>query len=319
MIAPACRHENVKRFGHDRHGHQRFRCKDCGLTWIEKSPQPIGNMRIDHRKAVLALRMLLEGNSLRSVERLLGISHATILKLLETVGRRAVAYWETNMNNLPVMDVQVDETWGFIGMKEKTRKRKGYGEDFGDCYTFLGIERNTKLIVAYHIGKRTPTDTQVFSQRLRRATEGRFQLTTDGYGPYAYAIPEAFRGQVDFAQLSKAYAAVPGEEHRYSPPQIVDLRMHSVCGYPLPHLVCTSHVERANLSIRMACRRMTRLTNGHSKKWENHEYHLALWFLWYNFCRVHMTLGTTPAVEAGIADHVWTMDEFLQNLAATQS
>jgi len=141
-------------------------------------------MRIDRRKAVLALRMLLEGNSLRSVERIVGIAHATVLSLLETVGRRAVAYWETEMNSLPVMDVEVDEIWGFIGCKEKTRKRNGYGEEFGDCYTFTAIERTTKLLVTYHVGKRTPTDTRVFSERLRRATNGRFQLTTDGYPAY---------------------------------------------------------------------------------------------------------------------------------------
>jgi len=317
MIAPACRHESVKRHGHDPYGNQRYRCRLCGATWIKKAPQPLGDMRIDRRKAVLALRMLLEGNSLRSVERIVGIAHATVLSLLETVGRRAVAYWETEMNSLPVMDVEVDEIWGFIGCKEKTRKRNGYGEEFGDCYTFTAIERTTKLLVTYHVGKRTPTDTRVFSERLRRATNGRFQLTTDGYPAYETAIPAAFQGQVDFAQLSKIYATVPGEEHRYSPPQIVDLTMHSVCGYPLPEFVCTSHVERGNLSIRMACRRMTRLTNAHSKKWENHEYHLALWFLWYNFCRVHMTLRTTPAVAAGITDHVWTIEEFLEELAAT--
>jgi len=316
VIVSACKHDTFKKHGHDRHGNQRFRCLLCGTTWIPAQPKPFGDMRIDKTKAVLALRMLLEGNSIRSVERLTGIHRDTILGLLEVLGKRALRYWETKMQNLPAMDVECDETWGFVGCKEKTRLRKHYGEGYGDCYTFLAIERTNKLILAWHVGRRTPLDTVQFADKLRLALAGRCQITTDGYKPYTTIIPEVFGGQIDFAQLIKIYGNQGKEtEGRYSPGEIIDLKMHSVCGYPLPHLVCTSHIERQNLSIRMAVRRMTRLTNAHSKKWANHEYHLALYFLYYNFCRVHMTLKTTPAVNAGLTDQTWSLEKLLIELA----
>ncbi len=239
------------------------------------------------------------------------------MSLLETVGRRAVRYWETKMQNLPAMDVECDEIWGFVGCKEKTRQRRGYGEDHGDAYCFTAIERTTKLLLAWHLGKRSPGNTAVFASRLRQAVTGRCQLTTDGYKPYASLIPDAFSGQVDFAQLVKIYGKQPeGPSTRYSPADIIGLEMHNVCGFPNPALVSTSFVERHNLSIRMAVRRMTRLTNAHSKKWANHEYALAIFFLYYDFCRVHMTLKTTPAVAAGIADQVWSVERLQDELAA---
>jgi IS1 family transposase len=316
MIAPACRHTHVKRHGHDRNGNQRFRCVICGLTWIKERPKPLGEMRIDKVRAVLCLRLLLEGNSIRSVERITGVNQNTIMSLLEMVGHRAMLYWQTKMQNLPAMDVEVDEIWGFIGCKEKTRNRNQYGESCGDCYTFTAIERTTKLLLAFHVGKRTYNDTVAFAESLRLATTGRFQLSADGFSPYKYAVPNAFHGQVDFAQLIKIYGN-PSEDPntRYSPGAIIDVRMHSVCGYPDPSKVCTSHVERQNLNIRMAVRRMTRLTNAFSKKWQNHEYHLAIYFLYYNFCRVHVTLKTTPAIAAGIAEEKWTVEKLLDELA----
>ncbi len=316
MICASCKHENFKRYGHDRHGNQRYRCLLCGVTWIPAQSKPLGDIRIEKTKAILCLRLLLEGNSIRSVERITRIHRDTILNLLETVGCRAVHYWETKMQNLPAMDVECDETWGFIRCKERTRLQKKYGDGCGDAYTYLAIERTTKLILAWHVGRRTPFNTIWFADKLRLAVLGRCQITTDGYAPYTTAIPNAFGGQIDFSQLIKIYGNQgKGTESRYSPGEIIDIKMHSVCGYPLPHLVCTSHVERQNLSIRMAVRRMTRLTNAHSKKWENHEYHLALYFLYYNFCRVHATLKTTPAVASGLTDKTWSIEGLLDELA----
>jgi transposase-like protein/IS1 family transposase len=319
MIAPACKHDQTKRFGHDRKGNQRYRCILCGKTWIEETPKTLGAMRLDKTKAVLCLRLLLEGNSIRSTERITGVHRDTILVLLETLGRRAVRYWETKMIDLPAMDVECDEIWGFIGCKEKTRQREHYSEEYGDAYCFTAIERTSKLMLAWWLGRRTGIDTANFAERLRAAVPRRCQLTADGFRPYESVIPAVFAGQVDFAQLVKVYTNTPdGPNTRYSPGAIMDVRMHNVCGYPDPALVSTSFVERQNLNIRMAVRRMTRLTNAFSKKRVNHEYHLALYFLYYNFCRVHLTLGTTPAVKAGVAEKKWTVEKLLDELA-TQS
>jgi IS1 family transposase len=273
-------------------------------------------MRIDEAKALQVLKMLLEGVSIRSTVRLTHVAKGTILNLLELVGRRAMTYWQTKMQNLPAANVECDEVWGFIGCKEKTRLTRKYSEEYGDVYTFTGIERTTKLLLAWHAGRRTPTDTVLFSEKLRYATAGRVQLTTDGYAPYKIAMPDAFHGQVDFTQLVKIYGKqADGTAGRYSPAEITNIRKHVVCGHPDEELACTSHIERHNLSIRMAVRRMTRLTNAFSKKRENHEYHLALYFLYYNFCRKHMTLKETPAMAAGLTDHAWTLAELLNQLA----
>jgi transposase-like protein/IS1 family transposase len=316
MIAPACRHNAVKRHGKDRYGNQRFRCILCGKTFVKQQPKALGEMRLEKSKAILCLRLLMEGNSIRSTERLTGVNLNTILSLLETIGRRALTYWATQMHDLPGMDVQCDEIWGFIGMKEKTRQRRLYGEEYGDVYTFTAIERNSKLLLAYHVGRRTSADTANFAERLRFAVSGRCQMSVDGFQPYETIMPAVFRGQVDLAQIIKIYGSPSGtSDVRYSPGMIMDVRRHNVCGYPDPALVCTSHVERHNLSIRMATRRMTRLTNAFSKKRENHEYALAIWFLYYNFCRVHMTLKTTPAVAAGIATEKWSVEKLLDELA----
>ena len=320
MIAPSCQHDQSKRYGHDRKGNQRFRCILCGKTWLEPRVKPIGDMRIDHDKALHCLEMLLEGVSLRSAERLTGLAHNTVLRLLELVGTRAQYYWLTAMRGLPASNVQADECWGFVAMKEKTRLQKHRSGDCGDAYTFLAIERDTKLILAWHVGRRDPQDTAWFSEKLRAATSSRFQLTTDGFKPYCTAIPEAFRGQIDFAQLVKIYGKPQGAtaETRYSPAEISGIKKREMWGHPNMDAVCTSHVERSNLSVRMGVRRMTRLTNAFSKKWENHEAHLAIWFLYYNFCRRHATLKATPAMAAGLADHVWSLAELLNQLA-TQS
>ncbi len=158
--------------------------------------------------------------------------------------------------------------------------------------------------------------------KLRAATNGRFQLTTDGFQPYARVVPEAFGGNIDFAQLIKQYGTIKERkaEARYSPAAIIGIRKTAVWGQPNMDAVCTSHIERSNLSIRMGVRRMTRLTNAFSKKWENHEAHLAIWFLYYNFCRPHTTLSkgrepTTPAMASGLADRVWTLAELLTRMA----
>jgi IS1 family transposase len=208
-----------------------------------------------------------------------------------------------------VRDVQCDEIWGFVGCKEK---RNLNGDPMrGDAYCFVAIERNTKLVLSWHLGRRTARDTMAFTEKVNEATSGQFQITTDGFAPYFDAIHTCLGTRVDFAQLIKVYAAPADDEHRYSPASVVEAIAKPVWGQPDPDRICTSHIERQNLSIRMGMRRMTRLTNAFSKKWENLKAAYALWFAFYNFCRVHQTLRVTPAMEAGIASHVWTLEELI--------
>lgn len=258
--------------------------------------------------------------SVRSTMRLTGVDKRTILRLLVKVGTACQRFLETEIHRIEVQDVQCDEIWGFIGCKEKTRLRNNYAEIFGDAYCFTAIERDTKLMVAWHLGKRSPEDTQAFARKLQDATNGRFQLSTDGFTPYRTTMPAVFGARIDFAQLIKEYAVPEGEERRYSPPVVVGTTTVVCCGQPDPERICTSHIERSNLSIRMSVRRMTRLTNAFSKKWENHEAAFALFFAFYNYCRPHMTLTeeagrkTTPAMASGLADRVWSVRELLERL-----
>lgn len=313
----ACAHANRKKHGQDRKGNQRFRCLDCGKTWVETRPKILGDMRIPLDRAILCLRLLFEGNSIRSTERLTGTHRDTIIELIVLVGERCQRFMEGFIRDVPVEDVQADEIWGFVGCKRSTQNRLGKGEGFGDAYCFTAIERSTKLLLAWHLGKRTGEDTGQFAEKLRRATTGRFQLTTDGYREYQFAVPAAMV-HIDFAQLVKIFGKVKGNEAavRYSPGPIIGTDVKRILGNPDKDKVCTSHAERHNLTIRMQMRRMTRLTNGFSKKWENHEAALAMFFAYYNFCRKHITLTTTPAVAAGLTDHVWTVKELLEAIAA---
>lgn len=203
-------------------------------------------------------------------------------------------------------------------LKEKTRKRKHPSAvGVGDAYCFTAIERTSKLIVAWHLGKRESHDAHVFADKLAAATTGRFQVSTDGFKPYRTAIP-ASMPSVDFAQIVKIYATKEdNREAKYSPGEVIGTEKTTCCGIPNEARICTSHVERSNLTWRMQNRRMTRLTNGFSKKWANHGAALALHFAYYNFCRVHSSLKTTPAVAAGLEERPWTIRELIER--STQS
>ncbi len=317
MIALPCEHRDKKRFGRDRNGNQRFRCKKCGVTWTERRPEPLGRMRVPLDRAVMCLRMLLEGNSIRSVERLTGTHRDTIVDLVTLIGQRCQWFLEDTIHKLPADEVQADEIWGYIACKNKTKEKRGYGEDVGDAYCFTAIERHTKLLLAWHLGKRTVTNTRRFARKLKNATSGRFHLTTDGFRPYREAMTSALGGRIDFALLVKIFMPVKGNQAsvRYSPGCIASVEKRTISGNPDPKRTCTSHAERHNLTIRTQVRRMTRLTNAFSKKWENHEAALGLFFAYYNFCRVHSTIKKTPAMEAGLTDHVWSVQELLETMA----
>lgn len=303
----------TKKFGKDRKGNQRYRCLACGVTFALSAERLLGKMTLAEEKAIDCLKLLVEGNSIRSIERFTGVHRDTILSLLAVAGERCEKLMEDRVKGLAVNDVQCDEVWGYVGMKEKTKTRKGIENDtLGDAWTFTAIERNTKLILAFHLGRRTEADTIAFTEKLAHATRGSFQITKDGFKPYQHAVVMSLGAQhVDFAQLVKTYAVNREGEQRYSPAEFSGAKKVSIFGNPDMEKVSTSHIERHNLSIRMSTRRMTRLTNAFSKKWANHSAALAVYLTYYNFCRVHRTLRVTPAMEAGITDHIWTLRELI--------
>jgi IS1 family transposase len=270
-------------------------------------------MRLPLAKAVTVLKLLSEGCSVRATVRLSGVAKDTVLALLNVVGQKLTRLMMTKFNNLPVNDVQVDEIWGFVGMKERTRvKNKIDDLGVGDAYCYVAIERDTKVILAWHLGKRDTNDTRLFIQQVSQNTAGRFQLSSDGWQAYPRAVDMFLDGKVDYGILVKHYRQEKGELGRYSPPKVIGTEHYCCKGTPDINRLCTSHVERSNLTIRMQTRRMTRLTNAFSKKWENHGAALAIHFAVYNFCRKHGTLKMTPAMAAGLTNHVWSIDELLQ-------
>ncbi|MGA3371636.1 MAG: IS1 family transposase [Terracidiphilus sp.] len=312
MTCTACE-VDCQHFGRHRNGLRRFRCPQCSRTYTEPHTRTLDTMYISQDRAVLALQLLLEGNSIRSTERISGMDRNTIMSLLVKAGKKCQRLMDEKIRNVPVWDVEIDEIWGFCQKKEKSRRdqeKDVYG--IGDAWCFCGIERNSKLLLAFHLGKRDRQSTDRFIGKLRYATgDNRFQLTSDGWAAYPAAVGLVLRGRADYAQLIKVYSTPREGEQRYSPGDVVEAVPVPVMGLPKRNRICTSHIERQNLSIRMGMRRMTRLTNAFSKKWENLEAAYALWFAYYNFCRVHSSLRVTPCMEAGIEGHIWTIAELI--------
>jgi IS1 family transposase len=282
-------------------------------VFTDARDQTLDGMYLPVEKAEMVLGLLLEGNSVSSVERVTGIHHGTILKLLVLAGEKCERIMAQKIRSVAVRDVECDELWAFIGKKQK-RVRPEDDQNLGDCYTFVAIERHSKLVLNIAMGKRDQSTTDVFIEGVRDAIRptGNFQITTDGFSPYRTAITTTLGHRVDFAQLIKVYGASQEGEARYSPAEVKSVEVVPVIGQPDPERICTSIVERQNLSVRMGTRRFTRLTNAFSKKWEHHWAAVSCWFAFYNFCRVHKSLRVTPAMQAKIADHVWTVRELLE-------
>jgi transposase-like protein/IS1 family transposase len=302
-----------QRFGKHRNGLCRFRCPKCGKTFTERHNRTLGTMYIPQDKAVLALRLLLEGNSLRSTQRITELDINTIMTLLVKAGERCQSLMDSKMRNLRMEHLQIDEIWTYV-QKKKRHVRESDSPEVGDAWVYVAIDADTKLVPAFHVGKRHLTDTRTFLWDLYGRIEGRTQITTDGLHHYTASVPDTFGLDVDFAQLVKLFGDFGqerGPEARYSPSGLTEVVSKVRTGNPDPDHISTSYVERQNLTMRMAMRRFTRLTNGFSKKLLNLKSAVSLHFAYYNFCRVHSSLRVTPAMEAGIADHVWTIAELL--------
>lgn len=270
----------------------------------------MNRLSLQDRTQILSL--LVEGNSLRAITRITGKSINTVTKLLVDVGTACDLYQNEHLRNLKCKRVQVDEIWSFVGMKEKNvpPMRKGeFGR--GDVYTWVAIDADTKLVASWLIGERSAPYARVFVDDLASRIANRIQLSSDGHKAYLQAVESAFGGEIDYAMIHKLYGSPQGEgnERRYSPTECVGTIRGTVSGDPDGKHVSTSFVERQNLTMRMSMRRFTRLTNGFSKKVENHACAVGLHYMYYNFGRIHKSLRVTPAMQAGISDHIWSLEE----------
>jgi IS1 family transposase len=263
----------------------------------------------DERIRVVAA--LVEGNSIRSTSRMTGIARNTVTKLLVDLGTVCMAFHDANVRNVRVRRLQCDEIWSYVGAKAKnvTAEKKEIG--WGDVWTWVGIDADTKLVVSYLVGGRGADWAMDFMQDAASRIKGHVQITTDGHKAYLEAVEGAFGMDCDYAQLHKIYGASLENEARYSPAVCIGCDMKTVSGNPDPKHVSTSFVERQNLNMRMGMRRFTRLTNGFSKKIENHAHAVALHFMYMNFVRIHQTLRVTPAMEAGLTQSPWTLDDLV--------
>ena len=303
-----------QRFGTHRNGLRRFRCPVCKKTYTEPHHQTLGEMYTSEEKVLLALQLLVEGNSIRSTMRITGLDGNTITKALILSGERCEKVMARIIVNVPVKDVQADEIWGYVYKKEAHKFPFEKDDDSkGDAYCYVAMEKHSKLVLNFALGRRNQATTDIFIEGLRHATSGkqRFQITTDGFQPYISAITTTLSDRCDYAMQIKEYAVPQEEQRRYSPAEVVAVEEVPIMGKPDPKRICTSHIERQILTIRMQMRRMTRLTNAFSKKWDNLWSAYCLHFAYYNFCRTHKTLRITPAMEAGITDHVWDLKELL--------
>lgn len=268
--------------------------------------------RLSTSKKVAVISALVEGCSVRSTSRLTGVAKGTILRLLADVGTACAKYQDTAIRNIPAKRVQVDEIWSFVGCKQKqvTGETAAHGA-IGDVWTFVAIEAQTKLVLSWLVGLRDAGCATDFMQDVAARLTNRIQLTTDGHRMYLSAVEDAFGGDVDYSMLVKLYGSNDAEK-RYSPAKCLGCIPQDVTGNPDPMHVSTSYIERQNLTMRMHIRRFTRLTNAFSKKIENHAHSVALFYMHYNFVRVHQSLRVTPAMEAGLTSRLWSIQDIVE-------
>jgi IS1 family transposase len=270
-------------------------------------------LSIEKRTQIVAL--LVEGNGINAITRITDVAKNTVLKLLRDLGDACEQHHGSHVRGLSSRRIQADEIWSFCYSKQKHVPAQFQGQfGYGDVWTWTAIDADSKLMIAWHVGWRTARDAEVFMKDVAARLTNRVQLTTDGHKVYLNAVDEAFDRDIDYAMLQKIYGEDADEqrEHRYSPAQCIGVNKDVVCGRPDPDHISTSYVEKHNQTMRQSMRRFTRLTAGHSKKLDNHRAAVALHFVHYNFARICQTVRCTPAMEAGISDHVWTLEELVE-------
>jgi IS1 family transposase len=267
--------------------------------------------KLNNERRAQVVAALVEGNSINATVRMTGVAKNTILKLLADLGEACAAYQDMAFRNLKCKRVQCDEIWSFCHAKAKNVPAEKAGVfGFGDVWTWVAIDADTKLVPCWHIGRRDGLAAYEFITDLASRLASRVQLTTDGHKPYLEAVEAAFGCEIDYAQLIKIYGK-PQEEVRYSPAECLGVECRTVAGNPDEKHISTSFVERQNLTMRMSMRRFTRLTNGFSKKLENHMHAIALHYMYYNFVRIHKTLRCTPAMAAGVSQKLWEISDIV--------
>jgi IS1 family transposase len=271
--------------------------------------------KLTPEKRAQALQMMAEGISLRAITRLTGVSRTTLIKLLEDAGQAFSEYQDRTLMNLACKRIQVDEAWAFCYAKQKNvPTAKAAPEGAGDIWTWVGLDAQSKLALSWYVGGRDSEAAMIFMDDLAKRLANRVQLTSDGHKAYLEAVEGAFGSDIDYAMLVKVYGPAPEGQRRYSPAECLGAVKHRVEGNPDPKHVSTSFSERQNLSMRMGNRRMTRLTNAFSKKAANHEHMMAIYFMHYNFVRIHQTLKITPAMAAGVTSKLWEMSDLVKVL-----
>lgn len=270
---------------------------------------------LSFEKQVAAVSALAEGSSIRSIERMTGIHRDTIMRLGIRVGESCQKLMHESMRDLPCAQIQVDEVWGFVGKKARNTNEAEESAGYGDVWTYVALDPESRAVPSFVVGKRDYEHTHKFTADLASRMRNRIQLSSDGMNQYLATVEDAFGDEVDYGQIVKVYASnaeVPDMARRYSPPPIAAVTRKVIAGQPDENFICTSHVERQNLTLRMHCRRLTRLTNAFSKKLDNFKAAVALHFAYYNFVKIHKSIRCTPAMALGVTSRLWKVEELVE-------
>lgn len=312
MNCPTC-DRAMRKHGTRADGRRRFRCVDCKTVQTEARLHLFGDMRIDENTGLMALQLLCEGSSVRAVARVTGLHKGTILNLLVLAGERVERFMEQAIKDVPVEDVECDETWSYISCKERTKKKNGITDpQQGDAYAWLALERSSKLVLCWHLGRRTNQCADAFAEKLASATSGRFQVSTDGFEAYVDSLSYHLGERTDYAMIKKEFGYDKEGQRHYAPPSLISSEKTVIYGSPDEKRVCTSHVERLNMSLRNGMKRATRLTIAFSRCFRNHKAALALWLGYYNFVKSHRSIRMPPTMKAGVTSRPWSMRDLIE-------